>query len=631
MFCKNCGANVNDGEMFCPSCGVKQDVVETPAAPQQPMYTEAPAFQQDPAAPAAKKGFDLGALTKHKFFKPAVAAIAVLLVLCIVLVPVLGSFGAAKNVDFYLYVTDDGELFVKFPKDKEAKEVTDDIADDEDAIRYVADKKLLFFVEADDSTLYYVNISKKDLKPEKVDKDVDSFEVSKDGKLVWYESDGDLYVSDFKNKNKIEKEVYNFYLNEKGDKCTYFVRDDKEEESLEAYDVISTDKKGKKKTVAEDVSHCLGYSREEGIVFYQDREEVYSVSIGASKAKKALTVENWSKDSNLDIEGVISAKEFYYTIEEEIDAMDFISDSYDAKADEEADWDDEEAKARHYIRESFKEDTVSSTELHYVKGGKDKGVIATGLNGYPSFNSKLGYLRFSAQTVNKDAKVSIDDLADAYINVDYDAEDPETYYDVFNDAIYGDYSYNLVIADKLSVIASAEDYDDLEISSISIDEDGKNLYYIDGYDDKDQVGTLYSAKISGKKLGKAKELYGDVHSYGITEKGKVVTLRDYDDGESTLFVDKKEIEDGVTDWTTAQDGTVLYRTNYKDGSFTLNQVTGNKGVKIADDVVTFASLGKNDIMYIDEDFELYQYKKNSPKNLDDDVMGVTVLPSYYVV
>lgn len=633
MFCKNCGANVNDGEMFCPACGVKQDVVETPAAPQQPVYNEAPSFQQAPAAPAAKKGFDLNALkelTKHKLFKPVAAVIAVLLVVCIVLVPVLGTVGAAKEVDFYLYATDKGELFVKYPKDKEGKEITDDLAD-EDMIYYVADKKLLFFVEDDDATLCYVNVSKKELKPEKVAKDVDDFAVSADGKTVWYESDGDLYVSDLKNKNKIESDVYSFFINEKGDKCTFFVRDEKAEDDLEAYDIFSTNKKGKVKEVVTEVSNCLGYSREEGVVFYQNREEIYSVAVGANKAKKVLAIENWSEESDIDICGVVSAKEFYYTIDETIDTMDFITDDHDAKADEEADWEDKEATARHYIRESFKEDTVSSTELHYVKGGKDKGVIATGVNGYPSFNSELGYLRFSAQTVNKDAKVNIDDLADAYVNYDYEDENSKSYYDVLNDSVYGEYSYNLVIDGKVNVIASAEDAEDLEVKDIRIDEKGKTLYYINEYDEEDNSGKLYSAKISGTKLKAAKELYSDVYSYGLTEKGNVVTLREYDEGTATLYVDKKEIEDDVYSWTVAQDGTIFYRTNFKDGSFTLMQLNGKKGVKIADDVRSFAALGKNDVMFIDEDFELFQYNKKDSKSIDDDVLGVMVLPSYNII
>ena len=319
MFCKNCGTSMNDNEMFCPACGTKQDVAEQQAAP---------AFGAEATAEAKKAPFDIKGLTQHKLFKPLAAVIAVILVICIVVVPVLNSFGSAK-AEFYLYATSSGELFVKYPKDKKGKEITDELGSSE--VYYVDEKELLFYKEKDDSTLYYVSLGKKELKPVKVDKDVDSYRVSSDGKTVWFMSDGDLYVSNLKDSNKIESDVSDFYINEKGTKCTYFVRDDDEENSLEAYEVISTNKKGKTKTVAENVSYALDYSDEEEVIFYQDKETIYSVEVGANKGKKALEVADWSEDSNLEIVSIISAKEFYYTIKEEIDAMDFISDSHDAE------------------------------------------------------------------------------------------------------------------------------------------------------------------------------------------------------------------------------------------------------------------------------------------------------------
>lgn len=630
MFCKNCGSNVNDGELFCPSCGAKQDVAEN-AAPQQPGFQQEPQEAPVVNAPEAKKGFNpdmLKGLTKHKLFKPLAAVIAVVLVICIVIVPIFGTVGSAKKADFYLFQTEDGEVYIKYSKDKEAKEVTDEYCDD---FTYVADKKLLFFVETDGSTLCYVNVSKKELKPVKVDKDVDSYSVSEDGKTVWFMSDGDLYVSDLKNSEKVEKDVYDFYVNEKGDKCTFFVRDNDEEENIKAFDVFSTGKNVKIKTVAEDVSDAIGSSRKEGYVFYQDREVIYSLEIGASKAKKALTIENWSSDSGVSVYGITGAKDFYYTINEEYDLIDFVSDSYNAEEDKDAEY-DTDGYYRNNIRSQIDDEeypeTIISRSLHYVKGGKDKGVIATGVN-YPSFYSEYEYLRFSSQTINVDAKVNIDNLVDAYKNYDYDDEDSKHWRDILTEAVYGDYAENLAIEGKVNVIASAESMDDLSVAVFSFDEKGKKLYYFKDYDEKDQSGDLYCAKVSGKTLKEGKVLYNDVWKYGITEKGQVITIRDYEDGEGTLFIDKKQVSGGddVSSFYIAQDGTIFFRSDVKNGKYTLNQVNGSKSVKIADDVSSFAALGKNDIMFIDDDAELYQYNKKSSKSIEEDVMSLGIIYS----
>lgn len=636
MFCKNCGANVNDGEMFCPACGVKQDVVETPAAPQQPVYNEAPSFQQAPAAPAAKKGFDLNALkelTKHKLFKPVAAAIAVLLVVCIVLVPVLGTVGAAQELDFYLYVKDDTELFIKYSKDKEAKRITDDLVRDDD-ITYVTDADYLFFYEADkeDVVLKYVDLGAKKLEPVEVDDDVASYKVSKNGKTVFFkDSDGALYVSNLKDKEKIDKNVASYSLNEKGDKCVYSIKDADEKDKNEAYTIkVATKKLGAEpKVIAEEVGPVLDASRDNSIVLYADREKIMSVSNGKTKAKEAYTVENWSSETEVQL-FVVSDKEFYVTVGEKNPYLDYVTDSYDAEEDKEADY-GEDGYYRNQIRESFEEMTHNNSKLIYVKGGKGKLVAENVTTAY--LIHEKGYLYFNASVLSESGKVSIDDLVKAY-----DDDSEKSIYEIFSEEVFDGEAVSLAIKGKASVISSSEDTS--KITRIKIDEKGKNLYYMSDIDEGE--GKIYRMKISSS-LGKAKEVYSGVNYYLLNDKGEVISLRNFDDGECELFVKNKKVasnvtvdydmevsDDGKKELGTvygliggkiAEDGTIFFFTDYKDDKGTLQQLSGKKVTKIASDVSDYETLGKNDIMFIDDEEDLYVYNKKSSKNFASDVEG----------
>lgn len=628
MFCKNCGANVNDGEMFCPACGVKQDVIEETAAPQAAMYNEEAAAQD---APAAKKGFDFKAITKHKLFKPLAAVVAVVLVLCIVLVPVLGTVGSAKELDFYLYSNDDLELFVKYSKDKEAKRITDDLASE--WVTYVEDAEYLFFYEydKDERVLMYADLGAKKIEAVEIDDGVSSYSVSKDGKTVFYiDYDGDLYVSNLKEKEKIDKNVSRFVLTEKGDKCVYFVKDKDEDDINEAYTVkVATKKLGAEpKVIAEEVGACLGASREHSIVFYSDREKIMSVSDGAKKAKEAYTVENWSSETDVELY-IVSEKEFYVTVGEEAEYLDYVTDSYDAEEDKDADW-DEDGYYRNMIRENFEDETFNNSKLFYVKGGKGKLVSENVTEA--RIEHENGYLLYYSSVLSDAGKVSIDDLVKAY-----DDDSEKSIYEIFSEEVFDGEAVSLAVKDKGSVIMSSED--DLDIRNLRIDEKGKTLYYMSDVDEGE--GKVYQMKISSK-LGKAKEVYSGVNWFFLNQKGDVVSARNFDDGECELFVKNKKVAsnvsvnydysiaddegktelnsvDSVKGLSVAADGTVFFFTDYKDGAGTLQQLSGNKVTKIGDDVSYYESLGKNDVMFVDEDEDIYVFNKKSSKNFASDI------------
>lgn len=103
MFCKNCGAQIKDGSLFCPSCGMRV-LEESRPTPVNAFEDPAPAPLADEPAPAPKK-LNKGALIGII----AGGAAAILIALVLVLVLTLGgrslestvkqSFNAVKDLD----------------------------------------------------------------------------------------------------------------------------------------------------------------------------------------------------------------------------------------------------------------------------------------------------------------------------------------------------------------------------------------------------------------------------------------------------------------------------------------------------------------------------------------------------
>lgn len=85
MFCKNCGASLEENAAFCSNCGV---AVETAAAPQQPVAPVQPAAPADAKSKlvAGLLGIFLGSLGIHNFYLgytgKAVAQLLITLLTC---------------------------------------------------------------------------------------------------------------------------------------------------------------------------------------------------------------------------------------------------------------------------------------------------------------------------------------------------------------------------------------------------------------------------------------------------------------------------------------------------------------------------------------------------------------------
>ena len=212
MFCNQCGSPLEEGTLFCASCGAKQDVAEasatTPVAAEP--VTAVPVVNDAPAEP--KKKFDLMANKKLFMFGGAGLVVVLLVVLLFMFIGGGSSVKYDKYADLmvdYLNFDGDGHLFTTNGDMAEL----DDVVYDGDTS---ADQSRIAFTIREDGVqvLYYADT---DMDPKFVEEDVYEFAISYDGSHIAYIQDmnaewtaGDLYlysIEDDKAVN-VDTDVY---------------------------------------------------------------------------------------------------------------------------------------------------------------------------------------------------------------------------------------------------------------------------------------------------------------------------------------------------------------------------------------------------------------------------------------
>lgn len=258
-------------------------------------------------------------------------------------------------------------------------------------------------------------------------------------------------------------------------------------------------------------------------------------------------------------------------------------------------------------------------DLYKKIGNKDKEKIASHVEDAGLWEDGTGYY-----TVKKE---SDEEATLYYYNGKKATEIEKGDIDIYDGALDEAVIVYVVMDDKgeteavkVAVKAKVSELKQNEATGYSLSNDGKTLYFIDNVDEGH--GDLYEAKISGGKVKDPKKIDSEVYRVrGITEKGKLLYAKDYDeeDGTYELYFDgkkvasdvsffryhedtnaiiyeadesvsiykgkkSKKIADEVHDWEVTPGGEVLYLTDYEDGEGTLNIYKGSKSKKLDDDV-----------------------------------------------
>ena len=655
VFCETCGTKNDAGFAFCENCG---NPLKKP---------------EEPAAPAAKTGFDIKAVPQMlekkgipaKWVKLGAAALAV--VLTVVILLSLFTGGGTPNYALYLK---DGEMFYSDLPSFDGVQLTDDLTDGQDignsslanaanALGYFAvmseDGKTLFYADRIGNggvTLYVRSVSNTKKEPIKIGEDIKQYRVSENGKLVVFlTDDGDLYQSNLKMKDKIDSDVSTFYVSEDCKTIVYTVRED--DETTVYY------RKGGNEPAkfAGDITSLYQVSEDcKTIYFYKD-DHFYKQVFGKDKEKLVSDVSSVVK--------MYSEKSMYYTKTDDRTSVlfDFVEDdmaSVDANMEEpirptypnysdygldryeeyqaavnkyneaiNVYWDAyylyQDKLQRDRMREQLKdsETTYQTYALYYFDGKKEtKLADNVGQSGRTTATDEAVIL-FQNRESSEIEKIKLSEVSGAW----------EVENRVQTAMQSGRANYCIAIKDTVVELS----FDDA--SNFHLTADGKVLYFVDERSEDGTEGNLNKAEITGSKVKDAKTIEEDIYPSYITylDDGKYLVFRDVEDDEGALYLTDKKLSDDVyTNYIRyTNDGKfVCFMTDWdvEDREGTLNVSKNGKTKVVSDDVHSFVLTPDNQVLYL-YDYntdkyrgELYLYKGSKAKKVEDDV--IAIVPVY---
>lgn len=277
MFCNQCGSPLEEGTLFCASCGAKQDVAEasatTPVAAEP--VTAVPVVNDAPAEP--KKKFDLMANKKLFMFGGAGLVVVLLVVLLFMFIGGGSSVKYDKYADLmvdYLNFDGDGHLFTTNGDMAEL----DDVVYDGDTS---ADQSRIAFTIREDGVqvLYYADT---DMDPKFVEEDVYEFAISYDGSHIAYIQDmnaewtaGDLYLYSIEDDKavKVDTDVYPYdiVMSPNGEYVAYW----KDYEGYSDNDLVLGCYSKESEKIDKDGSYPVGITNDGKLYYITDNGKLY--------------------------------------------------------------------------------------------------------------------------------------------------------------------------------------------------------------------------------------------------------------------------------------------------------------------------------------------------------------------
>ncbi len=570
--CPNCGQELPDQTKFCRFCGsgIAQAPVQAPAYAEQTNYyaEQSDNYYAEPyatadannAAAAQKSPVDSIKEIFNKIPKKfLIAGVAVILVLAII-IGIVSIAGGGKD-DFVLYYKDGELYFSDFSGDP--IQVTDDLEDRSASPKITEDGDTIFYID-EDGKLFYRSLKNEKKDPVKLANDVSGFYINDSGKKVIYRSEGNLYLHDLKQSEKIAKDVVNY--------------------------IISLDLKK--------------------IYFTNDEGDLYYLKVGKDAEKIASDVAEMSANENLKYLYYAKSSESEEDEDSEDEDYDDYSDSVDLymyKEGGESVKVDSDASpvgmvyksgAIYYAKESDDEDDYSVSLYYY--DGKASVVVAENYSTYYDYSSDKPII--------------------VYSELDYSDEDAEYTY-----AIAKEDKVIAINAEDIANIKLAEDNKTIYYAVLDKAEEDSEEEEEDYSSESNATYTLYKTSISGSSLKEAKTVDTEVESSSFTLMGSSKVAYEKDD--NTLFINGEKIVDDVSNYYYYADTKTLYvesDVSEKDGTYTLSTTKGKKLDKVADDVADWNITEAGKIYYITDvndngEGTLYLAKGKNPKQLDEDV------------
>ncbi|HBV88256.1 MAG TPA: hypothetical protein DEF42_16775 [Desulfosporosinus sp.] len=686
MDCKNCNTPLKPGSLFCSNCGTKNEDVISEAS--------AAAGEEEEITPTkGKRFFGLSLLGKPKLkILLSGLVIIILIILGIKLLPfgssadnfvvytkdnelvsrnlkedksftLTSSFMEDKQTDMfirdtYLYGKDKlafksedgksmfyfdsitnegvGNLYLKKLSDINEKKADDKGTKISSGVNFMPrpellDNESIIYMKEykdDEGGRLYVHTPKEEIK---IDGEIFEYQVSSDGKYVYYIKDmedgiGDLYVKELENdseKLKIDTEVTNIkYLFKDGKKVYYAKKDDPSEftYALFAYEF------GKEKNKVFGDYSLVKSVNEDTVVFTRAVEVKFGFSDlfedDMANADKSLArpskpdAKSYQKIVTSDWYGDYTTTDYdaYYAAYETYNnAM----QKYSTKA--------ERDKVRNYYTENPVE--ITRYDLYQYSEGKeqkiDENIAFDGVFNFPEKGSAMVYPKLdpTKSTKQKMSEVTYFGDVEEYRLRNMIRSSPEA---------------NLIL--RTSGGKNIELGSQKKIKDLYGNEDFSTLNFLNDYDYDKNLGTYMEYSIDSTSIKDKKTIDEDVSMLDYYKNWSIaIYYKDQKQNVGEMYIrkgDKKEkVADDVYEYNIASkdDGDNIYcLTDFstKDYSGKLTAINNFKKTVIADDVSDYYLRDNSDVLYL-KDFnrekqrgELWLKAKSDSQKIDDDVSNV---------
>lgn len=672
IFCPSCGQKTISTFAFCQNCGSRVKPETSPAIIENPDIEKQDTEKVRALDTRIRKL--LNKIPKKVLIGSGIAATAV-----IALVLSIGIFMSSSSKDNYGLYMKDAELFYTDFSKEGNLEVTSRLLETDYTDKELASLTLsigayvafnescsrLFFPDRiDDNSgivLYYCDVKKTKDPAVKVDADVTSYAINDAGTGVIYlkGDEGNLYIHDLEEKERIASGVEEFYVTDDLKKVVY--RDD--ENSCYVWS-----EKGESTKITGEMMYIAYVSEDLETVYYVKDQSLYKYTDNNKEKEKIAA----------DIASVIKiyeSGEIYYSTKETqiIKMMDYVNDdmavsdasvtkpdypkypdapkypyAWNYTTTEEYDAARKQYKADYAAyqaeRERLSEEYQQAYDVYMKKVQRDN--LRDVLAGSEYEMKEYGLFYYDG----KESMLVNDSMKSAYVSEyalksavcvfsKYDKSDIKRFKiselssasDVKNEVLRA-----LTSSHAVQIAIGAESYEIEQVSAdyFAISADGSEMYFLDEVNGEG-AGDLYKLTIQRGKIS-TPELYdNDVYKYNkgfVSEKDFIYYKNvNADKVVGDLYVNGKEVGYEVYMYAlTCTDDVIMYYTDWNhDKSYgTLRMYNGKDNTKIADDVYAFCRLKNGNVMYL-HDYSvnhfigtLYLYKDGKTEKIDDDVIAL---------
>ena len=644
--CPKCGAEFGDELAFCQNCGTSLDAEPVAAPAEEPK--EVPKGKAK--APEEKKK-----RSKKGLVFAIIGAVVVLAALVVAAILIFGG----KATNYALYIKDREIFFYNMKEKSEPWELTSKLIDSSEDISdsnlasvgrtlgiytYMSENgKYIFFpdkINDDGFGLYYKKAADPDGDAVKIDTSVESYFVNKAATLVIYLKEDNLYEYNISKgeKDKIASDVYTYMASDDGKKVVYLTNDN------DIYLKYSGEDKEK---IAGEVSRIVFVNEALTTVYYLKDNALYKKAEGQDKVKIDTDVYSvlkvyesgeiyyikhneqiYIKDYVIDDKKEADAKIYaptrpiapsyynYDTYQEYVDAY----ERYQVQLEQYyIDLEIYEGKEyRDRIRNSLETATTynSCDSLFYYTGTEVKEITKTALrqsNYYYTYAKNAAVVAYEAYNPSEVAKVKLSEVSNIY--------------DLRNkveDALFSSYAKYIAVKGSATALKAVK-----SISSLTINDAGTLVYYVDNIDEDTASGDLYKIAVQGGKLGKAEKYDSEVGgNIRFLDDNTVMYVKDYKNYVGDLYINKKKVDSDVyVSSVQMVDGKVYYYADYDSGDTcgTLKVYANGKTDKIADDVYDYDVEIDGQVLYLTDydtssyEGELYAWKNGEKRKVDKDV------------